>query len=250
MAHLEPLDRIIWSADVPNEDKLLARLFGMPELRIIKLDRLFLTVNGLDAIDRLSARGLKVFADAKIVEIPSKSVGLAQLHLEHEPWMLNCMAGIESNDIMEHEKRDKIDGLKRFADACHAAGTRPCAVTVLTSKSAEAVAREFNGRTPVEQVLYYVERLLDCGFTDVVCSPKEVPAIRAESRFDDLDLNTPGIRWEDSDVRDQARVNTPDGAMRAGATREVIGSLLTESDDPALELDKIAESIASVTLAA
>jgi orotidine-5'-phosphate decarboxylase len=247
---VDPYGRIIWSSDVPNEEALMEHLDRMPMLRIVKVDRLFLAGKDYSVLRRLKNRGLEVFVDGKIIEVPSKVVAIAQKYLAYHPWMLNCMAGIESTDLLEHEKPEKIDGLKRFADACHEAGTRPCAVTVLTSKTEEVVASEFNGRSPVDQVLYYVERLLACGFTDVVCSPKEVPAIRAESRFDNLGLNTPGIRWANSDTRDQARVSTPGGATQAGADRVVIGSLLTDSADPAAELDRIAESIASATPAA
>lgn len=157
--------------------------------------------------------------------------------------MLNCMTGISSTGRWTDDDPKKVDGLKRFADACHQAGTRPCAVTVLTSKTDDMVAREFNGRTPIDQVLVYVEMLLEAGFTDVVCSPLEVPAIRAESRFDDLDLNTPGIRLPKSDMRDQARVNTPAAAIAAGATRLVIGSDLTNGDDFAANFQRIADNL-------
>lgn len=244
--NIEPIERIIWSADVADEEALMAGLDLMPELRVIKIDRLFVTDIGLGVIDRLNDRGLLVFDDAKIIEIPSKVVGVAKKHLVHRPFMLNCMAGAESSDVLIHEDPEKVDGLKRFADACHEAGTKPCAVTVLTSKTADVVGREFNGRNSMEQVLYYVELLLMCGFTDVVCSPKELPAIRAESRFDGLDLNTPGIRPAGSDQGDQARADTPEGALAAGATRLVIGRPIT-TGDPAENLKKI---VAGITAAA
>jgi orotidine-5'-phosphate decarboxylase len=242
MSPIAPIYRIIWSADVPDEVTLMNHLDLMPELRIVKIDRLFVTDIGLGVIDRLNERGLMVFDDAKIVEIPSKVVGIAEQHLRYKPFMLNCMAGIESSDVLTHEDPEKIDGLKRFADACHQAGTKPCAVTVLTSKKPSVVAREFNGRSSEDQVLYYVELLLKCGFTDVVCSPGEVAVIRAESRFNVLDLNTPGIRPAGSDQGDQARVDTPEAALAAGATRLIIGRPITIGD-PAENLKNIVAGI-------
>lgn len=242
---IDLLERIIWSADVVNERTLMGNLDQMPDLRVIKIDRLFITDTGLGVIDRLNERGLKVFDDAKIIEIPSKTVEIAKKHLAHKPWMLNCMAGVQSSGILTHEDPQKVDGLKRFADACHEAGTRPCGVTVLTSKTDYVVAREFSGSNSIEQVLYYVEALLECGFTDVVCSPKELPAIRAESRFDSLDLNTPGIRPAGSDAGDQARADTPEAALAAGASRLVIGRPITVGD-PAENLKNILSSIESV----
>ena len=224
---LEPLDRIIWSADVEDEAALMAALKTMPELRCIKIDRLFLEGQALSIIAALQYRGFKVFDDSKMVEIPTKLLAIAKKHLEFRPWMLNCMAGSASTMLTGDPNPDKIDGLKRFADACHAVGTRPCAVTVLTTKSPELVDREFNGRTPVDQVLTYVEMLLECGFTDVVCSAQEAPAIRAESRFNGLCLVTPGIRLPEGDAHDQARVVTPEAAVEGGSDYLVIGRPLT-----------------------
>ena len=129
---LEPLDRIIWSADVEDEAALMAALKTMPELRCIKIDRLFLEGQALSIIAALQYRGFKVFDDSKMVEIPTKLLAIAKKHLEFRPWMLNCMAGSASTMLTGDPNPDKIDGLKRFADACHAVGTRPCAVTTGT----------------------------------------------------------------------------------------------------------------------
>jgi len=225
---LNPYDRVIWSADVEDEVALmvvLETLIGL--LRIVKIDRLFLEGRDLSILSKLREMGFLVFDDAKIAEIPVKLVGIARKHLVHRPWMLNCMAGNTSTGFAVHGDPDLVDGLKRFADACHETGTRPCGVTVLTSKSVELVAREYNERTPVEQVLFYVELLMECGFTDVVCSAQEAAAIRAESCFNGLDLNTPSIRLPDGPVHDQARVMTPERAVAAGATRLVIGRPIT-----------------------
>ena len=144
--------------------------------------------------------------------------------------------------VLSNEDKDKVDGLKRFADACHAAGTKPCGVTVLTSKTPAVVEREFNGRTSEDQVLEYVAILLTCGFTDVVCSPKEVPIIRADSNFDALNLNTPGIRPAGTDAGDQARADTPQAALAAKADRLIIGRPITQGD-PAENLAKIVASV-------
>jgi len=170
---------------------------------------------GLHKIAAVQDRGFKVFADAKIAEIPDKVLEIAKLHLVHRPWMLNVMAGICSTGIWAHEDRKKVDGLKRFADLCQITGTRPCAVTVLTSKSEDMVLDEFNGRMPEEQVLFYADLLLEAGFTDMVCSPREARLIRDNEEFDALELNCPGIRLPGSGNDDQARVETPLAAIAA-----------------------------------
>ena len=235
-------NRIIWSADVPDTPTLLAHLRSMPNLGWIKIDRLFATLHGLSVIDQLKEYGILVFDDAKIIEIPSKLVAVAKAHLVHRPDMLNCIAGGLSNGVFNHLDSDQQDGLKRFADACHQVGTKPCGVTILTSKTPAVVTEEFNGRSHIEQVLYYVDILRVCGFTNIVCSPAELQAIRSESQFDHLELNVPGIRPVSSVHDDQARVNTPRNALNAGATRLVIGRPITEGD-PAKNLSIILKSI-------
>lgn len=244
----EIYDRLIWSADVDNDKTMLSVVDDAPRLTHIKVDRLYVARNGYRIFDKLAERGRKAFFDAKCIEIPSKLEGLAETECKHQPWMLNCMAGSVSGHPLEDENPDKVEGLKRFAAACHARGVRPCAVTVLTSKQPQLFEKngEFNGRTSQEQVLYYAEFLLACGFTDMVCSPEEVPVIRAESRFDVLDLNTPGIRRITSDTGDQGRTSTPAGALQAGATRLVIGHDITKGGIPTQNLeDIVAEVIAA-----
>lgn len=249
---MEALDRVIWSADVGTLSELMKFLRMMPNLRYVKIDRLFVEANGLDVLKLLSDMGLKVFADGKIVEVPSKVLQLARLHLERRPWMLNCMAGICSTGVLENpDDPNLVDGLKQFADACHTAGTLPCGVTVLTSKTPEVVALEYNlrldpdneGAVSTQQVLTYVEMLNRFGFTDVVCSPKEVVAIRSDHRFDHLNLNTPGIRPVGMGKDDQARTDTPAAAIRAGATRLIIGRPIHAKGDPAENLHGIVAEI-------
>jgi len=228
MLSLNAADVVIWSADV-EWDVLDRTLINDCPLKYVKLDRLGLTKMGLDAIARVQDRGFSVFADAKIVEIPDKVVEVAKLHLEYRPWMLNVMAGVCSSGRMLDDDPKKIDGLKRFADLCHQYDTNSCAVTVLTSKAETLVQREYK-TTPMDQVLCYAEMLVEAGFTDMVCSPREAEGIRAESFLDALRLNTPGIRLPGSSSDDQARIDTPAAAIAAGVDRLVIGRDLTNGD--------------------
>jgi orotidine-5'-phosphate decarboxylase len=242
----DPLNHITWSADVADDDALFAALDSMPDLRYIKIDRNYVEGRDFGVFYRLRERGLKVFDDSKIIEIGPKVVELVKKHLPHQPFMLNCMAGCESTDNMEHENPDLVDTLKRFADLCLGAGVEPCGVTVLSTKTEDVVRREFNGRDPIEQVYYYLDMLMRCGFTNAVCAAKEVDAIRQESRFNKLVLNPAGVRPAGSAADDQVRAETPEAIMAVGGlnTRLVIGRPITKGD-PAKNLRKIAASITS-----
>ncbi len=225
-------DLAMWSADV--EEATLDKALKIPDLPLewIKLDRVGLMRMGTRKICTVQNQGYRVFADAKIIEVPSKVMEIANEYLLYRPDMLNIMAGATSTGLMDSETAmDKMDALKRFADGCHAVGTLPCAVTVLTSKDPKHAQDEYGGqRTSVDQVLWYVEQLFLAGFTDIVCSPHEAAAIRREPAYNNMQINCPGVRLPGSDTRDQARVMTPLEALQSGANRVVIGQDLTKGD--------------------
>ncbi len=233
--------RICWSADIDDSPTLVETAKRMPGLKRAKVDRAHVDANGFGVFDQLRELGIDVFDDAKCSEIPSKLEKLAMIHCKHRPWMLNCMADTASGGPLTADDREQLEGLKRFADVCNSAGVRSCAVTVLTStKPAFGLAKY--GKPIDQQVLDYVELLQNCGFTDVVCSPLEVPLIRAQSRFDTLGLVTPGIKRGGGSNVDQARSATPEGAFHAGSDILVIGRDLTNGD-PAENLHAIVAEV-------
>lgn len=215
---------IIWSADGISLPELLntLRREDFPREHVaVKLDRLFLTTYGLNAISAVQQLGIPVFADAKIIEIPSKVQEIAKLHLEHRPWMLNAMAGICNNGVAPTRPGDsEADEIYQFANLCRDAGTKSCVVTVLTSKKPNFASHEFNS-TVREAVEFYTELSINCGITDIVCSPLEASYVRALDPS--IDINTPSVRLPDSSKDDQGRVATPAEALAYGATRLVIG---------------------------
>lgn len=219
---------LIWSADGIPQDTLY-QILGrddFPRDRVgIKLDRLFLTIYGLKCISEIQEQfQIPVFADAKIIEVPSKVLEITKLHLEHRPWMLNVMAGAcdkwqtRSDKGVESEK--DYDLLYHFAKLCEEVGTKSCAVTVLTSKTPHAISCEFN-TTPENAVIDYARLMENCGLTDIVCSPQEATALREDECY--MDINTPGVRLPGSSVDDQSRIDTPHGAISSGAKRVIMG---------------------------
>lgn len=222
-------DVVIWSADVDIPADVHKTLDRIPDLKMVKIDRAFVDANGFGIVHELNDRGIKVFDDAKIIEIPSKIEKLARIHALQHPWMLNMMGNGLSSGKMESPNPDDVEAIKRFADVCLEADVEPCLVTVLTSKTDEMVKLEY-GRSRVEVVLDYLDVALTAGFTNFVCSVAELPAIRAESRFDKLQGNHPGARLPGSDAHDQASVGTPRGIIDAGGDHLVIGRDLTGED--------------------
>ena len=83
------------------------------------------------------------------------------------------------------------------------------------------------------------------GLDGVVCSPHEIKSLRAECGPDFL-LVAPGIRpaWAAA-AQDQKRATTPAEAIAQGADYLVIGRPITQADDPARALMRVAEEIAA-----
>ena len=116
------------------------------------------------------------------------------------------------------------------------------AVTVLTSLwSGDLVATGIDDNIE-DQVLRLAALAENCDLDGVVCSPREVAALRRE-RGPDFKLVVPGIRptWAATD--DQKRVETPADTVAAGADYLVIGRPITESQDPADAARRIADEI-------
>ena len=96
---------------------------------------------------------------------------------------------------------------------------------------AEALARELR------------ELAKACGLDGVVCSAQEAPALRAACGPSFL-LVTPGIRLADAAKDDQARIVTPEVALRNGADYLVVGRPITQASDPVAALAGINASLA------
>ena len=73
--------------------------------------------------------------------------------------------------------------------------------------------------------------------------PMDIEAVRRHIG-DALEIITPGIRPAGSAVGDQKRVMTPGEAIRAGASRLVIGRPVTEAADPRAAAEAIIAEIA------
>jgi orotidine-5'-phosphate decarboxylase len=75
------------------------------------------------------------------------------------------------------------------------------------------------------------------GLSGVVASPVEIRKIK-ELCGANFIVVTPGIRLPGDDVSDQARVDTPSGAARAGADFIVVGRPIVRATDPVSVIER------------
>lgn len=118
------------------------------------------------------------------------------------------------------------------------------AVTVLTSMDARDMAAIGLTGSPRDAVRRLAALSVGAGARAVVCSPHEVAAVRAEVGAG-ITLITPGVRLAGGDAQDQARVATPQQALRDGADLLVIGRPITAAADPASAAARIAADLGS-----
>jgi orotidine-5'-phosphate decarboxylase len=132
-----------------------------------------------------------------------------------------------------------MEGVRSARGSRAATPTRVLAVTVLTSLGAEDLAEAGFQGTPGEAALRLAQLAQLAGADGVVASAQEVAAIREACGTNFL-IVTPGIRPAAASRDDQARVATPESALRAGANYLVIGRPITGASDPAAAADAIA----------
>jgi orotidine-5'-phosphate decarboxylase len=135
--------------------------------------------------------------------------------------------------------------VRAAADA--APNAKIIAVTVVTSlDSADLDRIGLAGPVP-DAVRRLAVLAVEAGAHGVVCSPREVAEVRAEVGPDIL-LVTPGIRLAGADAHDQARIATPEEALRAGADLLVVGRPITAAADPGAAAAAMAASVRRIAM--
>ena len=224
--------RLIAAIDTPELDRAAGLVRALsPHCGLVKLGLEFFLRHGPAGFAR-AAQGNSVFLDLKLHDIPNTVAGAVRSLLPLGADMLTIHAG---------------GGAKMVAAAAAAAEKaekRPkiLAVTVLTSLDAAGLAEIGVAGGPAQQVLRLARMALENGADGLVCSAHEIALLRDAFGARPL-LVVPGIRPAGAALGDQARVMTPEQAVRAGANYIVVGRPITEAADPAQAAAAIAAAI-------
>lgn len=212
-------ERLIVALDVPSAAEARALVATLAHsVSFYKIGHELLFAGGLDLARELKAQGKRVFLDMKLLDIGNTlERGVASA----------AKMGVDFLTIHGHDT-------KSIAAAVAGRGQsalRLLAVTVLTNLSAEDVAEQGFVLTPAELALYRARLAFAAACDGVIASGQEATAIRAATGPGFL-IVTPGIRMAGGAEGDQARVMTPDAAIRAGADHIVVGRPITHAADP------------------
>ena len=229
---------IILALDFPDAAAALALVGRLdPRHCALKIGKELFTAAGPQLVRECVARGFRVFLDLKFHDIPNTVAQACAAATRLGVWMLNVHAA--GGSAMLSAARDAVD---RTAAERREAAPLLIAVTVLTSfgpQDLEAIGVAGDIDT---QVLRLAKLAKAARLDGVVCSAREAVALR-HACGTDFRLVTPGIRPADAGADDQARVVTPEAAIRAGADYLVIGRPVTRADDPAAALAAIRRSL-------
>jgi orotidine-5'-phosphate decarboxylase len=223
---LDVRSRLAIALDVPDLDeaeqmaKEVAPWFG-----VAKVGLELYSAAGPEAIARMRALDLEVFADIKLHDIPT-TVGRAARVLGRQGVRYLNFHAAGGVDML----RAGVEGLMEGAQERAHIQPTPIAVTVLTS---DPDASAFEER---------LARAIDAGCGGVVCSVQEIERVHARRR--DFVTIVPGVRFADGDLHDQARVGTPEGVARAGGDVLVVGRAVTRADDPRGAAQRISDAVA------
>jgi len=228
--------RIIVPLDLPEAPSALALARRLdPRACRVKVGKELFVAAGPAVVEKLQGLGFEVFLDLKFHDIPNTVAGACRSAAALGVWMLNVHA--VGGAAMMRAAREAVDR----------ASGRPLliAVTVLTSLADADLAAVGLSGTAGENADRLARLALACGLDGVVCSALEAPAIRAAAGRGFV-LVTPGVRPAGGAADDQARVATPQEAVRRGSDYLVIGRPITGAADPAAALAAIADSIREI----
>lgn len=224
-------DRMIVALDVADTHKAEALVRRLGEsASFYKIGMELVYGGGLDFARDLAASGKKVFLDLKLHDIPNtvkkaamqvSRLGMTYLTVHAFPQTMQAaLEGTEGTD------------------------TKILGVTVMTSYDDADLLKAGYAMGVKELVARRAQQAKEIGIGGLILSAEEVAAMRTLIG-PSLDLVTPGIRPAGSAVGDQKRVMTPGEAIKAGATRLVIGRPITEAADPKAAADAVVHEIAA-----
>jgi orotidine-5'-phosphate decarboxylase len=232
----DPKDSLCFALDVSSSEEA-GRLVGLlaPHVGLFKVGLELFVKEGPGLLTSIKGWGAgRIFLDLKLHDIPRTVEracrSAAQLPVDYlSVHSEGLWAGPEKGRTQEPGKTPLLLG-----------------ITVLTSLPQEdlPLLGYAKGLTVTDLVLMRAEIARKAGCAGVVCSGREVEAVRG--RFGpDFTILTPGVRpaWSAVAQDDQARVLTPYEAIRSGSDVVVVGRPIAQAEAPADAARKVLDEI-------
>ena len=220
------VDQIILALDVDHAEEAISwarRLRSRVGTFKIGL-QLYLNA-GSEVMQGMQKLGVPVFLDLKFHDIPNTVAHAVAAVARWKPRFLTV----------------HTSGGRQMLEAAVGSApteTKVLGVTILTSLD-ESAALEVGWGAGVSKTVKGLSELArKSGLAGVVCSPQEAKSERLQWSGN-AEIVTPGVRPRGVSTDDQARSMTPEDAIRAGASRVVIGRPIIKAPSPEDALDQI-----------
>ena len=225
---------LIVALDFPSRTQAIALVQQLdPALCCLKVGSEMFTSLGPDFIQDLARNGYKIFLDLKFHDIPNTVAQACLSAAKLGVWMINVHA---SGGLA------MMKAAVAALDSCEESRPLLIAVTVLTSMDSNELPAIGVDHSAEQQVTRLALLAKQAGLDGVVCSAHEVPLVKQQCGEQFLTV-TPGIRLPGDARDDQARVMTPEQAVKLGSDYLVIGRPITRASDPAQTVHSILNSI-------
>lgn len=228
-------DHLIVALDVPELEQARAIVHELGDAVSFYKVGPHLFVSGLIGfIEQLIGQGKHVFLDFKSVDIGDTMRGMAakvaRLGIEFLTVMGTTSTITAAKQGLEGSPIPKI-----------------LVVTVLTDHDEADIQREYGaGKTVDQLVIDRATMAAAAGADGVICSPKEVAAIRHAVPRPGFLIITPGVRPIGSASDDQKRTATPGEAIEAGADFIVVGRPIIREFDKLAAARRILDEMQTV----
>ena len=219
-----PASQIIVALDVPTIEEMIAVVDDIgPAIDFYKVGLEIYTAEGPKVVKALRDRNKRVFLDLKLHDIPRT--------VAHAVSSANKL-GVDLLTIHAAGGRAMMAAAREAAEKAGDNRLKLLAITTLTSRDQQDLTDVGISRDLTTQTLALGALAIESGTDGLVCSPREVKAMR-EQLGPDAILVTPGVRPAGADLGDQKRVATPASAINDGATYLVIGRPIVQAPNRA-----------------
>ena len=227
--------KLIVALDFTNERQTLAFLNSLNTRECaVKIGSELFTRCGPKFVQKIVAQEFKVFLDLKFHDIPQQVANACKAAADLGVWMLSlhALGGVR----MMLAAKEAI----ALTSSSQGVKGRPLliAVTVLTSMDETEYENLGMQYSLSNEVKHLAQLAQSSGLDGVVSSAFEVQSIKQCCGENFLSI-TPGIRLANDKHDDQARVFTPQEAIKAGSDFLVIGRSITKSKNPTQVIHKI-----------
>lgn len=229
-------ERLIVALDVSSEADAKALVKQLKkDVSIFKVGLQLFTLAGPSVIKAIQRSDHKVFLDLKLHDIPT-TVAKATMEATKLGVSMLTVHALGGQEMMEraveasHDTAEKL-GLQR-----------PLIVAVTIPTSRQDI-REIGIQSSIDDMVIRLARLAqEAGCDGIVCSPREIRAVR-EACGPDFLIVTPGIRLGSDEADDQKRIDTPKTAFEQGASYIVVGRPILRAADPVAAVHRISASV-------